>query len=69
MRADIPQATEFRYDDWVADCGVCGANFLVRASNSPDNPSPSGTFCPDCRPKTKAPGVLHWRRRMVKEAK
>jgi hypothetical protein len=51
-------------DDWIAECGVCEGNFVITAEDSPEIPSKSGTFCPDCRANNlKAPGVLHWRRR------
>jgi hypothetical protein len=53
-------------NDWVATCGVCDACFAVTAEASPENPSPSGSFCPDCQEnRLKAPGVLHWRKRWV----
>lgn len=64
MKADLPQITEGRLDDWVATCGVCEGNFAVRAADVPENPAPHGSFCPDCRAKKlMAPGVLYWQRR------
>lgn len=60
----MPVRTEGKTDDWVATCGVCMGNFSIAAEDCPDNPSSSGTFCPDCRARRmKAPGVLHWRKR------
>jgi hypothetical protein len=61
---DLPNLREERTDDWVAACGLCSAHFAVTAKDSPQNPGPHGTFCPDCRDrKHPAPGVLNWRRR------
>lgn len=61
---EIPIIKEQRDDDWVADCGVCEANFVVSAEDSPEIPSQSGSFCPDCRnTRLIAPGVLNWHRR------
>jgi hypothetical protein len=51
-------------DDWVSTCMICDGDFAVRLEESPENPSKSGTFCPDCRARGRiAPGVLHWRPR------
>ena len=62
--ADLRQATTARPDDWVSECGVCEGNFLIRAEDLSEQPSESGTFCPDCRANGAiAPGVLHWTRR------
>jgi hypothetical protein len=58
-QANLREMTEGRPDDWVATCMVCYGDFAIRHEDSPNNPSPSGSFCPDC----KAPGVLHWRQR------
>lgn len=64
MQEGIPTITEQLDDDWTSFCGVCLADFVIAAKDSVDNPSASGTFCPDCRARgMKAPGVLHWRRR------
>ena len=64
IKAEMPAITEALDDDWVAECGVCSADFVVRASDSLENPQPHGGFCPDCRARRLiAPGVLHWRRR------
>lgn len=44
---------------WNARCGVCGMGWTVRQT---PNPSPHGSFCPNCRNnKLSAPGVLHWK--------
>lgn len=64
MQARLPEATEPRPDDWVSECLVCLGAFSVRAVDSPQNPAPTGSFCPDCRENRRvAPGVLHWFRR------
>lgn len=61
---DLPLIKERKPDDWVADCGVCAASFVIFSKDSPENPGPQGTFCPDCRDRKRiAPGVLNWRRR------
>ena len=55
------EITEARADDWGAQCLVCNSRFCVRKEDSPENPAPHGSFCPDCRSrKMAAPGVLHW---------
>lgn len=55
-------------DDWIAECLICNGDFAIRHEDSPDNPSPSGTFCPDCKARGRiAPGVLHWHRRSPQE--
>lgn len=64
VQADLEVCKSPRDDDWVASCGVCYGNFVLLARTYPDNPSASGTFCPDCRArKLIAPGVLHWKKR------
>ena len=64
-QADIPKVTNIRDDDWVAECGVDGANFVIACDGSGQNPAPHGSFCPDCRARGLiAPGVLHWHRRV-----
>jgi hypothetical protein len=64
MRANLREMRDPLSNDWVATCGVCNSDFSVRASDSPNIPSKSGTFCPDCRARgLMAPGVLHWKLR------
>lgn len=64
-RRELPTVREPQADDWVAECGVCEGQFAIRAADSPENPAPTGSFCPDCKQsRLIAPGVLHWRRRL-----
>lgn len=67
--ADIPKIKVIRDDDWVATCGVCEGSFVIEKADSADNPSLSGSFCPDCKERRLiAPGVLHWSPRSSMDA-
>ncbi len=57
----LPIMKKGRSDDWVANCATCFETFCITAKDSPN--CPKAMFCPDCRGRVKAPGVLNFRRR------
>lgn len=56
------QSARQRTTIWRGQCRVCD-NWFEHPKHTPDNPSPSGTFCPVCRDERRmtAPGVVHWK--------
>lgn len=51
---------------WEADCPRCEASFEFSPTPEQPEPSPHGTFCPNCREqKYLCLGILHFKKRRV----